>query len=194
MFLQYHNFAKLGFLPYQWPPFGPNEGGIHTRLATANDAIGQQCFLILGAGEPRRTFFLWEAFLVQKVTLHEHGYHVAGPGWMLSPPRVLEGQEFRQFQKSCEDFRSFRSIADMAYAETLKRYAEEAKEPTTGEATLEFCDRFVAVTNGHEEARLLRAYARHRLGDRNGAMDDCRIACRTEGAFGPDATRLMATI
>jgi hypothetical protein len=194
MFLQYHNFAKLGFLPYQWPPFGPNTGGINTRMATAVDALGHQCFLILGAGQPRRTFYLWEAFTAQGVDLSDYGYDITGTGWMLNPPRKLEGTDFRAFQKACEDFRSFRPIADMPYAATLQAIAQDGRRAGYGEDTLDFCDDFAAVTGGHAEAHLLRAYMRHQLGDLTGALADCRIACASTGIFDNDAAELMAKI
>src|SRR4051812_49001522 len=94
LFLQYHNVAKLGWVPLDGTPFEQTRLSIATRKPIARQTPGATVFVVARFGRPRH-YYLWEWFVVEGVRLEgDDQYCVWGTGRQLSPPARLDGDDF----------------------------------------------------------------------------------------------------
>lgn len=97
---QYHIHRDRGNLcldddPRSWFVTGPQSIS-SDKLAAPKDYMHSTCFMFMViGGTPKLKLhnFLWTSFNVQSVLTQSRG-KVAGKGWMLNPPQILEGTEF----------------------------------------------------------------------------------------------------
>jgi hypothetical protein len=125
LYLQYHNVDKRGIRHLF---SGRKRFRIDTRRKHIQQSHGT-IFVIVGAGRPR-TYFLWEAFRIENVEVDGEDFIAEGPGWRLNPPQQLRGSAFRNFQRKCANFRTFRKIDDLAFSITLRKLARRYRRPT----------------------------------------------------------------
>jgi hypothetical protein len=185
-FVQYHNYEKLQVLPRRDPPFLEGKGYVNTSVRTVTGACGDTALLILGIGEPRRSFFLWERFEIESVKsqgeyVTERGKSVelflaTGKGWQLIPPARLEGKEFDEFRRACADFVGFRAIDQLSYLKTLIDLSVQNRKSNYDESLEAFCSVLIGLAPDEAEAYYYRGLVRQHLGRHSQAGDDFREA------------------
>jgi hypothetical protein len=182
-FLQYHNYWNLGLFPQRNPPFLEQRGYITVSLRFTKlvpRALGNDAFLLLGIGNPRH-FYLWERFTVDRIEEVDSVYLLTGPGRQMNPPPRLQGRAFKEFQKSCADFASFREITDLPYCQTLISLSTERRKSRVDATTEAFCTEILPLAmKGNPEwpgdAYYYRGFVRLKLGKNRDASSDLRKA------------------
>lgn len=170
--VQYHNYENLGHLPSELEldfddvQYDSNEfmPGISTSKRAVLDAVGDTVFLIVGIGEHPKQYYLWSQFIIEEVQIaedHAEGetpYDAFGDGYLMSPPQLLNSNNFNKFKKHCGNFGfGFMNIVGSPYTAILNQLAEQYKV-TQIEFAKHVEDFYTSVTkiNPHESA----AYSR----------------------------------
>jgi hypothetical protein len=176
-YLQYHNAARMGWVPLDRRPFLDTRLGIVTRRAAARRAVGGVVYLVVGLGRPRR-YFLWERFTVESVRLEGGLYCAEGDGWQLAPPQRLSGPGFDAFLAACGYFIGFQNIDKLPYLATLAELAERHRREEVDGATEAFATGLVEAMPDSPDGWFARGFVRLRLGRREEAAADLREALR----------------
>jgi len=176
-FLQYHNAARLGWVPLDRRPFLDTRLGIVTRRPAVRSAVGATVYLIVGLGRPKR-YFLWERFTVESVRLEEGLYCAEGEGWQLAPPQPLAGPGFEAFKAACGYFIGFQNIDRLPYLPTLQQLADRHRREEVDEATEVFATALIEALPDSADGWFARGFVRLRLGRREAAVSDLREAQR----------------
>lgn len=185
-FLQYHNGARLGWVPLDARPFLQTQPSIWTRRRAVLEAVGGVVYLIVSLPGPKR-FYLWERFQVAEVREDGPNCCALGPGWQLNPPQLLDGEAFVAFRKACANFVSFRRIDHLPYAATLEDLAQRYRHAGRKEPLLRFCDDLVAALPESGDAYYARGFVRHQAGMKAEAAADFREAVRLGTEFTAEA-------
>jgi hypothetical protein len=177
-FIQYHNTAKLGWVPIEGRPFLDTHLGIVTRRAIVQQAIGSTVYLIVNLGQPKKRYYLWERFQIESVEPQDGAFCAQGPGWQLVPPRQLHGPAFEEFRTACANFIGFRNIDDLPYRTTLEQIANEARRNTVDEATESFASQLIEALPASADGWFARGFVRLQRGNRAGSIQDLEEAIR----------------
>jgi hypothetical protein len=185
LFLQYHNVAKLGWVPLDGTPFLQTRLSIATRKPAAHQAVGGTVFVVASLGRPRR-YYLWESFVAEGVERDGDDLCVWGTGRQLVPPAPLVGEDFDAFREACAYFIGFRRIDGLPYAATLAALAQSASSQITAAAD-EFCTRLIAQLPDSPDTYFYRGFVRHHLGQNLDAISDLAEALRRGTEFADEA-------
>jgi hypothetical protein len=170
-YIQYFNVEKMGRLPNGADALMTQRMGVFTKSPSVERAKGGTVYVITGLGKPKR-YYLWEAFTIEDVKNDGTQYTVAGPGWVLLPPQVLEGKDFETFKAACANFVTFRDIDDQPYKTTLKKIAEKYRKDKLDKACESFCDDLIKMLPKNGDAFFYRGTVRQRLGKTADAIAD----------------------
>jgi tetratricopeptide (TPR) repeat protein len=181
-FIQYHNCARLGWVPLDDRPFLATSLGVYTRHKRVLDAVGDRVFLIASLGRAAR-YYLWETFRIEHVRPEGADYFAWGPGWQLVPPQRLQGEEFDAFRKACANFVTFRAIDDLPYCAALGRLADQYHLPDVTAEAERFCDELLELQPASGNAWFYRGVVRQRLGRPAEAVADLDQAVRRNTEF-----------
>jgi hypothetical protein len=191
-FLQYHNVARLGWVPLDEVPFLQTQLAIVTRRPSVKKAVGGTVFVIASLGRPRR-YYLWECFRIEGVEPDGDSLCAWGTGWQLVPPVRLSGEAFESFRWQCANFVGFRNIDDLPYSATLDQLARSHRQAHVDEATERFCDELIEALPDSPDVHYFRGFVRSCLGrhaearadldeavQRGTEFLDAALACRAQ--------------
>lgn len=188
-YLQYHNGARLGWVPLGALPFLETHLAIWTRSRQVTKAVGGVIYLVVSLPRPKR-YYLWERFEVTAVQQEGEDFCAHGPGWQLAPPQRLDGEAFAEFRRACANFVGFRRIDHLPYATTLADLARRHRHAQLGDEVARFCDDLVAALPDNGDARYARGFVRRHVGLRAEAAADFEDALRLGTEFATEAAAL----
>jgi hypothetical protein len=189
-FLQHHNAAKLGWVPFDECPFLQTKLSIYTRRRLIHEAVGGMVFLIVGLGRPKR-YYLWECFRVEGVESEDGHFCAWGTGWQLVPPQRLAGDDFEQFRRACGYFIGFRAIDRLPYHRTLVELANRFRRNEVNGDADRFCGELIDCLPDSGDVWFFRGWVRERLGDHAGALADLERAIALGGEFRGEAEKCV---
>jgi hypothetical protein len=182
VWIQYHNYNKLGYLPGELllddfdngvERFQDELSGISTGKRAILNAKGDTAFLIVGIGENPKQYYLMYRFVIEDIQIREGAeaaskgemlYDAFGDGWFVNPPQLLNSSDFDTFRKYCGNFGfGFMAVNRSPYSETLNNLSKLHKSENIDFP--KYIEKFyseVAANNPNEVSVLdKRGVARH---------------------------------
>jgi hypothetical protein len=170
-YLQYFNVEKMGRFPNGAEALHTRRMGVFTKLPSVRESKGGTIYVIAGLGKPKR-YYLWEAFTIEDIQQEGDQYTVSGPGWVLTPPPLLQGKEFDKFKAACANFISFRAIDDLPYHKKLRELADQFHQDKVNAACEDFCGDLIKELPKNGDAYYYRGTVRQALGKADAAKED----------------------
>jgi hypothetical protein len=190
-YLQYHNAAKLGWVPLDTQPFLQTQLAIFTRRASVKKAIGSTVFVVVSLGNPRR-YYLWESFQIANVRQEDEHFCAWGTGWQLCPPQRLKGDAFVAFRKACANFVGFRAIDQLPYTATLRELAIRYRHRPLSDEVVRFCTDLIAELPTNGDLWYAQGFVRQQLGHEHEARADYSRAIQLGTEFANEAKKRLS--
>lgn len=134
-YVQYHNADKLKHFPYTknnsiesivFDASVKDDMHFFTKKKMVQNAIGNDCFLIVGTGKGKKQFYLWSVINIKKVKKGKGQYDAYGKGFSFENPILLNDLlGFSDFQSFCGQFGlGFQNITNHQFSKTLVEFAD----------------------------------------------------------------------
>jgi hypothetical protein len=127
-FVLYHNYEAMGYEP---KPNG-NTMSFYTTKKLVENAIGGECYMIVGIGKKSKEYYLWSWLAIEKVEKENDLFIGSGPSRTFHKDILLNHQpEFAEFKNFCGNFGlGFQNINKSKFKDVLLALVKQ-QEPTS---------------------------------------------------------------